>query len=401
MEELSPNVIYLSPGDPWNSPRGGQTAFAKQALNALGARFAIVAPSEAENVPIGEWILGDWNGAPIWRFNIGSYAPKNKSRLPLIPRRIIYRRLIRKFLPHIRKIGVGNLFLDSPELLGVVGKYEWNSVCYRFAGLSNPVEFSRYKYLRFLSQWFHQRMMGGIKHLQPDVLLASADRRTIQEFEQDNQKYLKDARLVFFPTRFDPNVFFPGDPVKEQRSLGWDAYYPRLTIVGRLCWIKGWRLALETVKILKERFPNILLVFVGDGEDRRLIEDKINELKLTDNVVIKGFLPPEQVRKCLVASDLCLSTSIKEGWSVAAVEALACGKTMVSTNVSGASDMIRRGRNGFVVTEYDPVAYSNGVLNALDLLQDDSVNHESLLIAKSFSLSSLAEDWASLWKPLR
>ena len=105
-----PRAIYISPGDPWGSPRGGQTAFAKQALEAFGNRFAVVSPAEVDDIPLGRWTLGDWKGTPIWRFNIGSYAPRDKSRAPVIPRRIVFRALIKKYLPEIQKIETKNIF---------------------------------------------------------------------------------------------------------------------------------------------------------------------------------------------------------------------------------------------------------------------------------------------------
>lgn len=401
MCDANPSVVYLSPGDPWNAPRGGQTAFAKQALNAFSSRMAVVAPSDDNTAPVGVWSLGEWQGRPVWRFNIGSYAPKNKSRLPLVPRRIVFRRLVQKYLPKIRSLGVYNVFCDSPELLDVLCRYRWDSVCYRFAGLSNPVEFSRYKRLRFLAPLFHKRMMKQLALLRPELLLASTDIPTIKKFESDNKSVLKDLSISFFPTRFDPSVFYPGDESEERRLLGWERYYPRLTIVGRLCWIKGWNLALESLALLKKRYPNILLTFVGDGEDRNALSRKIVELGLADNVFIEGFLPPDQVRRRIVASDLCLCASIKEGWSVATVEALACGKTLVSTKVSGSYDMISQGKNGVVVDTRDPIDYSCAVESALAVLQKHGTQNEvSLQIAEAYSLSSFANDWARLWKPL-
>ncbi|MBR4975470.1 MAG: glycosyltransferase, partial [Thermoguttaceae bacterium] len=318
-----PRAIYISPGDPWGSPRGGQTAFAKQALEAFGNRFAVVAPAEVDDIPAGRWTIGDWKGEPIWRFNIGSYAPKNKSRAPWIPRRVVFRALIKKYLPDIYKIETKNVFCDSPEILGVLKKYQWDSFCYRFAGLNNPVEFSRYARLRFLAGWFHRRMLTNLVELRPDVLLAAADAETTEEFQRDNSLLLKRLTINSFPTRFDPSVFYPTDGLSERRELGWETDYPRLLLIGRLSWIKGWDLALEALAILKKFFPKPKLVFVGDGEDRAKIEKRVQELGIRDEVQIEGFLPPSEVRRRLAASDLYLITSLREGWSVASTEALA------------------------------------------------------------------------------
>ncbi len=397
----NPKAVYICPGDPWNNPRGGQTAFAKQMLNAFGSKFAIVSPAEIGDFPVGRWFEGEWRGEPIWRFNVGSYAPKNKSRKPLIPRRIVFRRLVAKFLPEICKISTRNLFCDSPEVLGVLRKYEWSSFCYRFAGLNNPVGVSRYARLRFLASWFHRRMITNLAGLQPDLLLASADSERIATFEEENRKLLGKYPLVQFPTRFDPEAYYPGDRELESNRLGWNGRYPRMTIVGRLCWVKGWKLALEALAILRERFPNILLTFVGDGEDRSAIADEVEARGLNENVRFEGFLPPDKVRSRLVASDLYLVASCYEGWSVATTEALACGKVCVSTEVSGAKDMIVDGVNGRIVRSRDPNEYARAIVDALELIpQERGGESASLELSKRFSTQAATEELRRLWTPL-
>ncbi|MBQ2556565.1 MAG: glycosyltransferase [Thermoguttaceae bacterium] len=397
-----PVAIYVCPGDPWGSPRGGQTSFARQALNAFRGTFAVVSPCETGSIPIGRWIVDDWRGERIWRFNLGSYAPTNKSKLPIIPRRVVFRGLIKKYLPAIRTIKTRNLFCDSPEILDVLCQYSWESTCYRFAGLNNPIAFSRYRHLRFLADWFHRRTMKYLSVLSPEACLASADRMTIAKFEEENAAVIPKGGLKFFPTRYDSNVFFPGNAQTALRNLGWENRYPRLSIVGRLCWIKGWSLALEALKIIKKRFPRVLLSFVGDGEDRAKLESKVSEFGLSDNVRIDGFLKPEDVCERLVASDLYLVASIREGWSVALVEALACGKVVVSTEVSGTRDMVVDGVNGVVVSEREPSAFADAIEKALSLVDSQlSPLPISVEISNRFSQKTLAEDWANLWTPLR
>ncbi len=394
-------AIYICPGDPYNSPRGGQTAFARQALNALGGSFALVSPDEIGGKPRGEWFLDEWQGAPIWRFNIGDYAPRNKARRPFIPRRVVFRRLIARYLPRIRKISTRNLFCDSPETLGVLRQYEWESVCYRFAGLNNPVGVSRYPLLRVFASPFHRAMLRNLAALSPEIVLASADQDAIERFARENRDFCAKAPLKFFPTRFDPKTFYPSAPEPERRALNWERAYPRLVMVGRLCWVKGWRLAMEAVAILKKKYPNISLRFVGDGEDRNKITASALELGLGERVIIDGFLTPEEVRRRLIAADLFLVASHCEGWSLACAEALACGKTCVSTAVSGARDMVRSGRNGYIVEGRSPEEYGSAIDRALKLSADSSSAMFSTELSARYSLATLGSEWRSLWSALR
>jgi len=90
--------------------------------------------------------------------------------------------------------------------------------------------------------------------------------------------------------------------------------------------------------------------------------------------------------------------SEKEGWSIAMLEALACGKPIVSTAVSGATEMIAEGQNGFIVCNRDPVAFAGAMLRGLTLPSACPVSRE---IAQRYSSASLARDLRALWAPLR
>jgi len=170
-----------------------------------------------------------------------------------------------------------------------------------------------------------------------------------------------------------------------------------LVAVGRLCWQKGWPLLLDVLCFLSKSVPNLKLVFVGDGEDRLQVEAKASSLGIREKILITGMLPQDQVRTYINAADVCVVASHHEGWSVAMLEVVACGKPIVSTSVSGATSIIRQGENGWVVPTRDPVSFAEAIINALQL---QSVAEASTSIADRFSIANLARDLSALWKPL-
>ncbi|MBR2005805.1 MAG: glycosyltransferase, partial [Thermoguttaceae bacterium] len=107
-----------------------------------------------------------------------------------------------------------------------------------------------------------------------------------------------------------------------------------------------------------------------------------------------------ELRRRLVASDLYLITSLREGWSVASTEALACGKRIVATDVSGVSETVVDGENGYVVKTRDPATYAQAICDALELPTLDNVNVRSLEMSKRFTKERLREDWMKLWRPI-
>jgi glycosyltransferase involved in cell wall biosynthesis len=209
---------------------------------------------------------------------------------------------------------------------------------------------------------------------------------------------LSPYRIEALPTRVDLDRFYaePKPEARERLGLARDALM--LVTVGRLCWIKGWDLLLRVVEVLKVQNPGIVLLFVGDGEDRKAITAEVKARGLTENIRITGFVSPETVRTFLSAGDVYVVGSYSEGWSVAMLEALACGKPIVSMRVSGSNDMIIDGLNGFVVDERNPDVYAAALRCALALPDAGQVSRN---IAARYSVSGLRSELRKQWPALQ
>jgi glycosyltransferase involved in cell wall biosynthesis len=108
-----------------------------------------------------------------------------------------------------------------------------------------------------------------------------------------------------------------------------------------------------------------------------LVEAAISAGGLSSSVKITGFQKPGGVCCYLNAANVVVSGSLAEGWSVAMLEALACGKPLVSTSVSGIKEMILPRRNGFVVQGRDPVEFAKAMEDALALKDADQISSQS------------------------
>ena len=240
-------------------------------------------------------------------------------------------------------------------------------------------------------------MFHDLKKINTNVLLASAENKEIDEMVMRSRGILDRSLLHHFPTRVDTDKFKPF-PKKEAQAM-LDLEYDKLIIVacGRLSWIKGWDLILNSVDNLKKRGIDCRVIFVGDGEDRDKVVKKAQRLGIANLIQITGFIPNKKVSIYLNAADLCVVGSHREGWSLAMLEILACGKPLVSTDVSGAKDMISQGENGFIVNERNPRLFADAILKTLELKHAKEV---SLKIADRYSIKTLATDFATIWYPL-
>ena len=125
------------------------------------------------------------------------------------------------------------------------------------------------------------------------------------------------------------------------------------------------------------------LLLVGDGEERLALTALVEAMGIRKHVRFLGNQPPKVVARALAAADVFVMASFTEGFSNAMVEAVASGRPLVTTEVSGASDLIREGLNGFMVREHSPRVFADAIVRALELPDAERVSRE--LALESFS----------------
>ena len=389
------DVLLVQGEDPWQDPTGGIVAMTQILLRVYGRRVEVAAPS-VESLPVGAWSVRPFEGSPIRFFNIGPLRLERGSR-PMIPAKVQVLRQLRRHMSTLHSTGPPNLLMDSAEALFCAQGFQWSSVCFFFHGLNNPVARSRYPWARWLGRPYQWMLLRALRRMNPDAVIAAADRPTVQAFCREHSRSLRGCAIHPFATRVDRRLFFPERQEQARRELGLDARSLILVACGRVSRDKGWQLLLDSVHVLRAAISDVHLVLVGDGEDRRKVLSKARAMGLDDQVSITGLLPQRRVRHYLNAADVCVFASPAEGWSLAMLEALACGRPLVSTDVSGAREMIRDGQNGFVVTRRDPEGFADAVVRARTLPDFARVSTE---IAARFSADTLAADLGRLWPPL-
>ena len=127
-----------------------------------------------------------------------------------------------------------------------------------------------------------------------------------------------------------------------------------LLYVGRLAAAKGLPILLQSLSKLTSDYPDIHLTVVGDGPDRKLLENQVRQLALTDHVGFVGYQSPAEVRRYLQATDIFVMSSFAEGVPVVLMEAMMAARPVVATQIAGISELVEEGVNGFLVPPSDP-----------------------------------------------
>lgn len=119
---------------------------------------------------------------------------------------------------------------------------------------------------------------------------------------------------------------------------------PRLVFVGRFQPQKNLLALIEVLGRLGDLAWRCTLV--GDGPQRKAVEDRIRADGLSDRVTLTGWLSPEGARSHVSESDVLVMPSLTEGLPVVGIQALAFGVAIVGSRVGGLADLIDDGRNG-------------------------------------------------------
>jgi glycosyltransferase involved in cell wall biosynthesis len=165
------------------------------------------------------------------------------------------------------------------------------------------------------------------------------------------------------------SVVFPGLPEERFSELpSAPAARQRISLatkstsigtVGRLSGQKRHDVLIEAIAVASLQVPDLKLVIVGEGEletaTRRLAEKRI-----PGQVTFTGYR--SDAIELLPAFDIFAMSSDFEGLPFALLEAMAAGRAIVTTDVQGAGEAVRDGREGLVVPRRDPDAFARAIV---------------------------------------
>jgi len=163
-----------------------------------------------------------------------------------------------------------------------------------------------------------------------------------------------------------PSRLFEGLKSRDEvrRELGLPLDTPAIGAVAHLAPKKGQRHLLEAVLLLRARFPNLVCLFVGEGETFLELEELAEQMGVQDAVRFLGFR--SDAVQLMVGLDVVVLPSVaKEGLGVALIEAGFLGKAAVASDCSGIDEVIVDGETGLLVTPGDSWALADSIASLL------------------------------------
>jgi glycosyltransferase involved in cell wall biosynthesis len=158
----------------------------------------------------------------------------------------------------------------------------------------------------------------------------------------------------------DLSRFHPADAAARtgaRRRLGVELEAPLAVCVGRVTRQKGQDVLVSAWPLVRRRCPRARLALVGDG-------NLLPALKTRPVAGVSYVGALDDVRPWLAAADIVVAPSRWEGLSLAVLEALATGRSVVASDVPGLAEAVAPG-TGVLVPPDDPVALADAVRRRL------------------------------------
>ena len=137
----------------------------------------------------------------------------------------------------------------------------------------------------------------------------------------------------------------------------------KVLTVARLHPYKGLDTLIRAMEIVRKARPDVVLYIMGRGPAAAELKELASTLKVADVIrFVETPVPNQEMPPVYSSADLYIQPSLVEPYGIAVLEAAACGKPAICSDVGGMRDTVVDGETGFLVPPADPEALAQKIL---------------------------------------
>jgi glycosyltransferase involved in cell wall biosynthesis len=182
----------------------------------------------------------------------------------------------------------------------------------------------------------------------------------------------KKDKIWKFPWGIDLEKFKSSVEGREiKRLLGWENH-PIVICTRAHKPIYGIEYLIKAIPLVVGTNPEARFLIIGEGPLTESFKRMVQEYRVEKYVKFIGTIPNEEMPRYLGAASVYVSTSFSDGTSISLLEAMACGLSVIVTDIPGNREWVKDGENGYLVPVKDHVALAEKIkiLLAEKSLQD-------------------------------
>ncbi|MDG6922563.1 MAG: glycosyltransferase family 4 protein, partial [Nitrososphaerota archaeon] len=172
---------------------------------------------------------------------------------------------------------------------------------------------------------------------------------------------LKFTHVIIAPNKYqsvilahkigNPVVYIPnGIDVVQARASPSDSCVTFCTVSTLSKW-KRVDLLIEAADLLHSDKCDFRLLIIGDGRERRRLQQMISAHGLESTVTLLGYMSHSDVLRLLGRADCYVSASKSEGYGLSIAEAVSCGKPIIASYYAGIEELVENDENGLITAD--------------------------------------------------
>jgi glycosyltransferase involved in cell wall biosynthesis len=203
------------------------------------------------------------------------------------------------------------------------------------------------------------------------------------------------SRIFVYPSGgIDLELFKPSLKVSKENQLV-------LSFVSRIDKGKGWEDFLEIIDKLNTSGIDTKAIVAGDGSEKKLMQEAINNHPYAEKVEFYGFQPKQELPKIYQASEIFIfPTQLPESLGLVGLEAMACGNIVFARNIGGATGYIQSGYNGFLFNSVEEVIQQIQTYLLLKKEEKAKLKNNAIETSKKYDSQKVALDLYNNFKKI-
>ncbi len=192
-----------------------------------------------------------------------------------------------------------------------------------------------------------------------------------------------------------PRVMLIPNMIDDYIGDGTTLHNKQIVAVGRLEEVKDFASLINVYSMIEKKHPDWILKIIGEGSQRKKLENKIDMLGLKDKVILTGRLTSDEISKELDNSSIYLLTSKSESFSLAIVEAMSHNIPCISYDIDvGPKEIITNKEDGYLIEDRN----EQNMADAACILIEDSVKRVEMGMkarktSEKFFASNIVKNW--------
>jgi len=223
-----------------------------------------------------------------------------------------------------------------------------------------------------------------------DMLIAITD-----HVKKLYTKIFDPEKIVTIPLGVDTNLFKP-----SKKKLNKEYY--ELLFAGYLYKLKGIEFLIKAMCIIAQERKDVKLRIVGNGPEKQRLIKLTEALNVKGKVTFQGFVPHMEMPKYYQNCDIFCFPTLGEPFGKAIIEAMACAKPVVASNIGGPAEIIQNRKTGILVQPAQPELLAQEILSLLNnekMMKAMGANARNAVIQK-YCWEKIAEKYHKLYATL-